>query len=853
MHPFNKKLTSLLANRYFIVAVALELMLALVIVIFFWTRQWEHDDSLSDFRQQSVYSENQIRFELEQQDFLLEQLATLFLYDEKHPVTREGFHHYVANVFHRFPMIQALEWAPRVKSSERAYYESSNFEVRDRSPEGKLQRAADRSEYFPVTYVEPLEGNEPAIGFDLASSIERKEALVKALESGKSVTSEPITLVQESQHQAGILLLLGVKNKGVVLTVLRVGDFIDRLLPETRSSHYSRLIDVEENKTIYDNFPKGMHPVLYRDSFEFGSRHYRFESSPSNAYFINHKHSESWIELGIGATISALISILLFTLARRSEGINEQVKERTKQLLESEERWQFALEGSGDGVWDWNIKTDEALFSKRWKELLGFTDEEFPNTGSAFIEHLHPDDSERVKKVIGDYISGGKEVYSVEFRMRCKDGSWKWILARGKLVRVDEEGNPLRMIGTHTDISVRKAAEIEILKSKEKAETANQAKSNFLANMSHEIRTPMSGVIGLSELALESNDLGEMHGYLRQINDSSRSLLRILNDILDLSKIEAGQVSLENTIFNLDDVLDALRRTFTLNANEKGITFLVDCDVKIHRMLYGDPLRIRQILTNLLGNAFKFTSKGEVRLNVTQISSNESSATLNFEVRDTGIGMTNEQVRTLFKPFSQVDSSISRRFGGTGLGLAISRDFARIMGGDINVECEIEKGCTFNFEITLAFAKPSQKDNQSSEEEKTAHAAEETLSLLKGKLVLLAEDNAINQIVASKLLKKIGLTVDVANNGKEAIELLSRKPYDFVLMDIQMPVMDGLEATRSIRQDPRFRTLPIIAMSAGVTLAEKTACNDAGMTDFIAKPIDSAELGRKLSELASKG
>jgi CheY-like chemotaxis protein len=356
----------------------------------------------------------------------------------------------------------------------------------------------------------------------------------------------------------------------------------------------------------------------------------------------------------------------------------------------------------------------------------------------------------------------------------------------------------------------------------------------------------MNGVIGLSALALDCTNLEEIKPFLQRINQSSVSLMAILNDILDLSKIQEQGFSLDNRTFMLDDLITPLNDLFNLTAQQSGVSYSMLCDQHIPPYLWGDELRLRQVLVNLLGNAFKFTAQGEVRLAISVIESSSLPATnvrLRFCVSDTGVGLSAEQVKLIFDRFTQADTSVTRSFGGTGLGLTISQELVLAMGGVIQVQSSLGQGAVFFFELDF-----KRMDNPAglvtnNVIEISAH------NVLQGKRVLMVEDDSINQLVTGLLLKKIGVEYDIAQNGEIALECIKNKAYDLILMDVQMPVMDGIEATQQLRQLDDYKALPIIAMSAGVMLEEKQACTNAGMNGFVAKPTTIEQLTKELLRL----
>lgn len=518
-------------------------------------------------------------------------------------------------------------------------------------------------------------------------------------------------------------------------------------------------------------------------------------------------------------------------------------KEIEAALRESEDRWKFAIEGSGDGLWDWNIETGAAYVNQRWKEMFGFEDSQPTTILQKWRERTHPDDLEQMIRMLQAHLDGETPHYSSEYRVETSDGQWRWILGRGVVVTRDESGKALRMIGTHSDITQRRSEEAALQVARQQAELANHAKSEFLANMSHEIRTPLTAILGFAELLRDAEtDKCNAHrqNAIDTISNAGMHLLTVINDILDLSKIEADKTIIERLETPLPNILREVDRLLRPRAAGKGISLNVIFDTPIPDRIWSDPTRLRQILMNLTGNAIKFTETGGVTIRG-QVIESETESQLILDIEDTGPGLTPEQADKLFQSFSQVDSSVARIHGGTGLGLVISKRLAKLMGGDVVLfRSQPGEGACFRLRLPLSPTPNSRLTEQISESTISNAPISVSSIQLQGK-ILLAEDGVDNQRLISFLLRKAGATVDVANNGKIALAMIEREktlgaPYDLLVTDIQMPEMDGYQLARTLRE--RSDAIAIVALTANALSEDRAKCLDAGCDDYASKPIE---------------
>ncbi|MEG5034944.1 ATP-binding protein, partial [Microcoleus sp. AT3-D2] len=534
-------------------------------------------------------------------------------------------------------------------------------------------------------------------------------------------------------------------------------------------------------------------------------------------------------------------------VAERTQELEQEIRDRQQiqeTLRESEERYQLTLESVNEGIWDWQVQTNAIYFSPQWKAMLGYQDSEIPNEFSSWETLVHSENSHPILDFLKDYLkSGSNESYSWEFQMRHKNGSYRWILSRGRVVERDAEGKPLRLVGSHTDFTDRKQTEIELHIAKEAADGANKAKSEFLANMSHELRTPLNGILGYAQILMRSKNLDSQNlNGLKIIHKCGSHLLTLINDILDFSKIEARRIELYPTQFDFRAFLEDVSQIFRLSSEQKAISFICQFDSGLPTNLQADEKRLRQVLINLVGNAVKFTDQGGVTFKVQLIKSvalepnpKELNAinTIRFQIEDTGVGIGAEQMQKIFKPFEQVGST-DKMAEGTGLGLAISLKIIEMMGGSIQVNSQLNAGSQFWFDLDL----PSASKWESAIQLQAAIAGYQGNKLK----ILAVDDKWENRSVLVNLLTPLGFEVIEAANGQVALEQINYLQFNAVITDLVMPKMDGFELVRRLRSQTKFKDLVIIVSSASVFEAEQQKSLNAGANACLTKPVQADEL-----------
>ena len=518
----------------------------------------------------------------------------------------------------------------------------------------------------------------------------------------------------------------------------------------------------------------------------------------------------------------------------------EMQRERQVQamLAASRNRYRSVLDSLNEVIFQVGLNGRWRFLNRAWSTFTGY--EITASLERPALSFALPEDRRRLMQAIASLVSHATA--TVEFRYRTADGDLRWCSMLIFFGQDGVEGEQI-LTGTLTDVTDQRDSEAALKQARDDADQANSARAAFLATVSHEIRTPINGVIGMTGLLLDTELKPAQWRYANTLRVSAEHLLQVINDILDYSKLDAAKVEFEQVPVRFQELVDSVLAITSPRAGVKGLKLKSKIDPHLPPNLIGDPGRLRQILVNLAGNAIKFTEHGSVTIDVRLIAESDSRVIVACAVTDTGIGIASEARSSLFKEFSQVDSSVARRFGGTGLGLAICKRLVDGMGGMIEVESEIGRGSTFSFRVPLRKGDPLSETPVVSE-----HADDELPQFVRGGRVLVAEDNPTNQIIVVTMLEKLGLRVDTVANGAEAVTAVKSMPYDMVLMDMQMPEMDGLEATKLIRQLPGpLGKIPIVGVTANAFREDHERCIQAGMQSVVTKPFRWSDLTRAMA------
>jgi len=530
-------------------------------------------------------------------------------------------------------------------------------------------------------------------------------------------------------------------------------------------------------------------------------------------------------------------------LRKLNESLEQKIAQRTLELRISEDKYRGIIEDMELGLMEVDKAGKIVKAYQRFCDMLGYIPNELKGKNAeAFL--LPKEYLPVMQRQAAERLEGRAGVYEVE--LIKKNGQRIWVLISGSPI-YNLEGEMMGTIGIHYDMTAQKTLEKELAEAKITAEQAQKAEQQFLANMSHEIRTPMNAVIGMTHLLYETNLSETQKEYIDALRFSADSLMGLINNILDLSKIEAGELEFEEQTFNLQQMLKGLQRTFQFKVKDKPVSVDMAIDEQISNLIIGDPTRLNQILTNLLGNASKFTHQGTIGVKASLQNSTEAQYWIEFQVHDTGIGIPNDKLDIIFENFKQADIKVTRKYGGTGLGLTIVKELIEIQGGNINAQSKPNEGSVFKFILPYGNSGIKAVEKARSYEKSNAHLR----NLLKDQYVLVVEDNDMNQKLITKILEIWECPFDLAIHGKEAVEFTMLQKYDLILMDIHMPEMDGVVATATIRNDHENlnQHVPIIAMTAAALLDEKNRALKAGMNDYLTKPFSPDLLLDKIGKI----
>ena len=845
--------------------VGLFALLAATLAAWFVTNAIVYDRNMTAFSAMADDSEVALRHRVEIYRRSLDGGAAVI--DATDNLTRETWLNFIDMInVKSLPGINGIGFIEPVDRADQAAFVQQS--LADGVPPFKVHPESGNDDLFVIKYIEPIAINAQAVGLDIGFEQNRRQAAENARDTGEPRITKRITLVQDEAQTPGFLLLQPVYKRDVPLDSVAArrvafrgwvyapfiaSRFIDGLTSSQGELFAVRIYDgpvIDPDQQIFGDELRSDAVFTISRTVPVEGQTWTMVWQSTPTFEANVKTNESAIVLGGGIALILCFGGLLQSYARREAAISAEVRQKTRAqeealaaLVESEHRFSDLARLSPAGI----IRTDEFGFciyaNDSWLAISGLAPANAMGTG--WISAIHPDDRPRFHRDWLDAIERQEE-HRATFRFVTANGTARWadMITRPELA---EDGETRGFIAVALDVSESMELQSALQSARKQAEAAVEAKSSFLANMSHEIRTPMNGVLGFTNLLLDSDLTPAQRQHAQLISDSGRSMMRLLNDILDLSKAEAGQMIIAAEPTNLHHVMDGTITLMAALADSKGIR--LDCDIAsdVPPMICSDGLRIRQILLNLLGNALKFTHEGHVTMRARL--ENGDAGWMVLEVEDTGIGIARDRQKAIFSEFEQADATIASDHGGTGLGLAICRKLTHLLGGEMEVESVLGMGSIFRVCLPLvqcADEVPQAAEPYVSESQPASAAPMQPLP--ENPRILLVEDHDINQILMTDLLGRLGMEVEIADNGAIAVEAVQaaareNRQFDLVLMDMNMPVMNGIDATRAIRSAGiGAGQLPIVALTANAFAEDIAGCLAAGMQAHLTKPVNADKL-----------
>lgn len=836
--------------------IALGCGLGFALTMFAWinVRERVYESSRSNFAVLTTESEQALHQRLSRAAQSLDAASALFTAGDR--VTWDEWVAYakVIDVERSYPGIRDIGFIMRVPRADVAAFKAES--VRKGLPITQIARAPATGDHYVVSYIYPLERNRVVLGVDISFDPKRRAAADQARDSGRAVVTPPLEFIQYRGPGPGFTMMRPVyavreppltvaeRRRALLgwvyhpftaqrffngLTRAQGNDFELTIRARDGANNWMTVFDTRAGQTLAAHRPA----FVTARQMNVAGRVWLLEWRSTAAFEARTRSVEPWLILLTGLTINLALAAVLAVVARREAVVTREVERSTAELSEANRLLLMTEATTHVGHWRYDMASASLFWSDEMYRIYG-RDLDRPITRDEALGYLHPEDRDATWEAM---LGAVREQTPFDLRVRMHrdgDGELRYLAYIGR-AEIGADGKPVALFGVMQDVTNEMRVREQLLAARDTAQREAQARSAFLANLSHEIRTPMNGVIGFAELLLETNLATEQRNYTQIIVESGTNMMSLLNDVLDLSKIEAGHMSLADEPVALEELANSAIRVLMPSVRRRDVWLEVQIDPKLPPVVRGDKLRLRQVLLNLLVNAVKFTERGFVRLEISRVGDQ-----MRFAVVDSGLGIPPDRLVDIFKSFVQINPVAGAGGIGTGLGLTISSSLVRLMGGHLKVQSRIGEGSNFHFTLPCNAASIADQIAPQDDSLRNGGPKQPTPASIR---VLLAEDNEINQALIRATAARLGLALDIASNGWEAVARAEAAaqagaPYDLVLMDIQMPVLDGIGATRRLR-DMGFGAdiLPIVALSANVYQNDIDACFAAGMQAHLAKPV----------------